>query len=309
MSNTHSFSERELRIEDDTRKDLRLKIDPLIRSVLMARGYTEDRSSDDRIYLDSAAIMPTPAYLRTLKDPFDALTVRTKYDVSDAERTLIGGRITLKKIGGFATAHLAMAGSQFFYGLSSQTLNQAKIPLTRIGGRDFRDILEDVSAQTSLGYARSDTFATIPELFEDIDQLTSNRLIDRRTHLQILTDQAHGDIQANIGETYEEHDVLVSKRIQHRRRSQGKMFEFIATQPIDKGTVSMGIHYRSGPRITEMKLSADIENTRYTDVEQVAMYDEVIRSFQDTRFNRFGDAAIRNLKMASDPNAQVVRIG
>lgn len=309
MSHAQSFSERELWIEDDARKGLRQQIDPLIRNVLMARGYTEDRSSDDRIYLDGTAVLASKAYIDTLKDPYDALTVRTRYDVSDGERTLIGGGINLRKIGGFATAQLAMAGSQFFYGLSSQKTDQAKIPLTKISEDSFRDALEDIRAQTTLGYASSDTFATVSELFEDIDGLTSNRFIDRHTHLQLLTDEAHGDIQANVGETYEERDVIVNKRLQHRRRSRGKMFEFITKQPLDPGFVSMGIHYRSIPRTTEMKLSASLDGTVYSDEEQSAMYQEAIRSFQDPRFSRFGDAAIRNLKMASDPNADVIRIG
>lgn len=309
MTNAQSFTERELWIDDDTRKDLRKKIDPLIRRVMMIRGYTEDRVSNDRIDLDNSYDLPSAAYLETLKDPFDAMTIRTQYDVSDGERTLIDGRITLLKIGGFATAQLVKAGSQYFFGRSTQKTDQTKIPLTSMSERAFQDTLEDVRAQTSLGNSSSDTVPPIDELFDDLDQLTTNRFIDRRAHLQLLTDSAHGDIQANIGETYEEHDVVVNKRTQHRRRARGNMFEFISQQPLDSGHVVMGLHYRSSPRIAEMKLSASLEGTNYTDEEQELLYQEAIRSFQDPRFSRFGNAAIRNLKMASDPHSDVIRIG
>lgn len=309
MNHAHPFTERELRIEDDTRKDLRHQIDPLIRNVLMARGYIEDRASDDRLYLDSSSVIPSQAYLKTLKEPYDAMTVRTKYDVSDGERTLIGGRVTLRKIGGFTTAQLVMSGSRFFYGLSTQKTDQPKTPLTRISEDTFRETLEDVRAHTTLGYSNSDTTPPVGELFDDLDHLTTNRFVDRRTHLQLLTNEEHGDIYANIGETYEERDVIVNKHMQHRRRARGKMFEFIAKQPLDPGFVTMGIHYRSGPRSTEMKLSASIEGTDYSDEEQEALYQEAVRSFQDPRFNRFGDAVLKNLKMASDPQSNAIRLG
>jgi len=309
MNDARPYMNRELRIEDDARQTIRGQIDPLIRAVMLSRGYVEDRTSSDVISLDSSTVIPSKAYMDTIAEAYNGLMVRTRYDVSDGERTLIGGRVTLRKIGGFATAHLVMSGSRFTYSIVPQSLDPHKVAPTEISEHDFGDILEDVRAQTVLGGSTTDTVPPVADLFDDIDHLTNNREVERRSLFELLTDDAHGDVTASVGETYEERDIVVKGRLQHRARSRGKMFEFISKQPLDTGTVSMGLYYHSETRGTEMKISTVLEGTRYDEVEQEAMYQEAIRSFQDPRYTRFGDAAIKNLKLITDPNSAIIRVG
>lgn len=309
MTDARSVWERELRIEDDSRKQLRRQIDPLIQSALEVRGFTEERTVTERLPLDGSTVLASDAYRATLTTPFDALSMRARYDVSDGERMFNQGRIDLFQIGGFATARLVAIGSRFFYSTTSQKGSIEKTPLTRVKEDDFRDIIEDVRAHTVLGNSQTDQLPSVAGQFTDLEGITSSRFIDRRTHLQLLADPSLGDVQVNVGESFEERDLPIGGHLQKRRRSQAKMFELIARQPIDDGYVSMGIHYRSGPRGTEMKLSSAIDGTQYSEAEQEGLYQEAIRSFQDPRYSRFGDAVIRNLKMVANQDSEIVRVG
>lgn len=310
MTDTRSVWERELRIEDSNRKTLRARIDPLIHSTLQATGYTEDRIADGRIELDSTTVMPSDAYKDTLRIPFDALGIMTRYDVSDDGSELTKANATLHTVGGFVSAKLVAVGSRYFYSVSSQKDQSRNPPLNRIAENPFRDILEDVRAHTELGYSQADQSQDVAKTFQDFEGLSMSRFIDRRAHLQLLSDAEHGDIQANIGESFEEKSVLVGNKLKKRRRSRGKIFELTTKQPFGDASASMGIIYRSGTNgSTEMKLSTSIDDETIPDADKAAYYEEAIRTFQDPRYTRFGDAVIRNLNILNDPNSDFVRIG
>ncbi|MFZ1301343.1 MAG: hypothetical protein WAQ27_02055 [Candidatus Microsaccharimonas sp.] len=312
MPEARPVQNRELLIDNDTRTSTRRKVDPAISRALRTRGYTETSYPIGRIHLDSATVEPSREYLHAFKRiRFDALSVETTHAVDPEERLLTQSQISLYTIGGFTTARIVNVGDGYRLKMVESGQNPSKVPVVSLDANEAAEILQDIRASTELGYSSEDTIVPAKQLIGELAALHSGMNVDRSAHYQLFTDPLHGEIEMNIGESYELHDVRVGHQIQRRRRrgSTRKVFELMAKQPLEDGTVSLGVRYLSGRKQSEMKLTADIQGTSYSDAEKQFLYNEIVRDYQHANTSRFGDSVLRNLAHINDEDSNVVRLG
>jgi hypothetical protein len=311
MSNARPIRERELLIDDEVRTGFRRTIDPQIDDALLSRGYTEERQSGGRIYLDGTNILPSVPFRTLYETPFDGLSIATAYEVYENVRTLTKSTLELSRIGGFSASRLVSVGSRYYTKNFTANQNANTVPYTRISQQQVQDILQDIRAHTELGYSSSDTNVPPEEVIEELQTLHPTLSIDQRAHYQLLTSPEHGDIQMNIGKSLELREVKVGKRIQRRPFNVKRLFEIIATQPVDEGATTVGIHYRSSRYNSELKITAEIDSAIYTEEEKQHMYDEVVRSYQEHDVHKFGRGALANLAKITNtsPTSDIIRLG
>ena len=310
MSELRPIRERELLIDDDVREALRRQVDPLIKDALNSRGYTEERSPIGRVLLDSSAIFPGDAFLTQFdRARFEGLAVNTTQNVSEGEKQLVASQLELSNIGGFSTSKLVTLGDRYFTQTTRSSESGTKNPTTEIRANSAAEILQDIRAHTTLGYDSSDEWIQPSLTIEELEALHTSRNVDIRAHYQMLTTPEHGDIQMNIGESYELRDVKSGNRIQKRRFNSKKLFELIARQPLDGGTAIIGVSYRSSKHNSELKLTAIIEGTDYSDEKKQVMYDGIVDTFQEQDVDKFGRGVMQNLKTIADSDSDIIRLG
>jgi len=310
MSEVRPIRDRELLVGNDVRAALRRQLDPLIDDALESRGYTEERSPIGRIHLDSTAVFPGHAFLTQFQRArFEGLAVGVTHDVSGREQQLVASRLQLSNIGGFSTSSFVTLGDRFF----TQTVRSSDIDKkntgTRISQKSAEEILQDIRAHTALGYSSSDKPVPPSSTIDELEALHSSRNVDIRAHYQMLTTPDHGDIQMNIGESFELRDVKTNRGIQQQRFNTKKLFELISRQPLDNGTAAVGVTYRSSKNNSEVKLTAVIEGTDYSDIKKQTMYDEMVDTFQKQDVNKFGRGVMQNLKAIADSKSNIIRLG
>lgn len=311
MEEARPIRGRELLIDNGVRKDLRHVIDPQIDRALNSRGYTEDQRSSSRIYLDGTTVLPSKTFRDLYETPFHALTIAGTYDVHENERTLNRSTIELSRIGGFTSSQLVTVGERYYTKNLKVNQDNSRVPFVRISSQEMHDVLRDTRAHTSLGYRGSDTDATIPEIIAEIEDLRSTVFVDQRASYQLLTSPQHGDVQMNIGKSFEMHNTKAGNRIQRRRKNIKRLFEIIAKQPIENGDMTIGIRYHSGRSAPELKITAEINSEAFEEEQKQALYNEMIRSYQEPRddIKKFANGILRNLDMISDQDSDIVRLG
>ena len=309
MANARPIHERELLIDDEVKKQLRRTIDPHIDDVLESRGYTEDTRASGRIYLDGAHLPASLAFRAYYEKPFDSLVVGTTHEVADGERLLTRSRLELSRVGGFSTSRLVTVGNRYYTKTVHTNDGEKKAPVTRLTEPQAQDILQDIRAHTELGYSSADSVVPVAEVIDELQDLHSPLFIDQRAHFQLLTSEDHGDIQMNVGRSFELKTVETKRGLQKRRLNVRRIFELIATQPLEGGTSTVGVHYQSGRGIPEVKITASIASDHYSDAEKQAMYDDMVRSYQEKDIHRFGQGVLANLAKISDIESEAVRLG
>jgi hypothetical protein len=310
MSEVRPVHERELLIDDDVRAAYRLQLDPLITDALESRGYTESRSPVGRIALDSFPVLPSTAFLSTFdKARFDGLAVGTTHSVNGDSKQLVSSELILSSIGGFNNSKFITNGNRF-YTQNLRPVEQSGTTATNQLPKEMAiEIMQDIRAHTELGYSSADVFVPADIVIEELEALHNSRNIDRRAHYQLLTSEEHGDIRMDIGESFELQDVVSRMKTKQRILQSKKLFKLVARQPLDNGSSTVGVTYRSGQNTSEVKITAIIEGTNYTDAEKQAMYLDMINSFQDQNVHKFAQGVMRNLKNIADPDSEVVRLG
>ena len=309
MANARPIHERELLIDDEVKKQLRRTIDPRIDDALESHGYIEETRASGRLYLDGAHVLASAAFKTHYDNPFDGLSVATRHEVADGERILTHSTLELSRIGGFSTSRLVSVGNRFYTKTTRANDGQKKAPFIRLTEPQAQDILQDIRAHTELGYSSADTVVPAAEVIEELQDLHSPLLVDQRAHYQLLTSEEHGDIQMNIGRSFELKAVETKRGLQKRRINVRRIFELIATQPLEGGTSTVGVHYQSSRRIPEVKITGSIASDHYSEDEKQALYDEMVRSYQEQDIHRFGRGVLANLAKISDPESEAVRLG
>jgi hypothetical protein len=310
MSEIRPIRERELLVDDDVRTVLRRQLDPLITNALNSRGYTEEHSPIGRITLDSFAVIPSNTFLTQFKRArFAGLAVNTTHDIKDSEKQLVKSSLELSNIGGFSTSRFISLGDHFFTQTSQAAESEKKNLKNEVDKKSAADILQDIRAHTMLGYDSSDVMIQPSHTIEELEDLHASRNVDIRAHYQMLTSPEHGDIQMNIGESFELRDVKSRDRIQKKRVNTKKFFELIARQPLMNGTSTVGVSYRSSKNNSEVKLTAIIEDTSYSNEEKQIMYDEMVYKFQEQDVTKFGRGVMQNLKAIADSESNIIRLG
>lgn len=307
MSEALPIRDRELLINDDTRKKFRKEIDPIIGHIFASRGFIEERSPVGRISLDSTNVQPGLAYRKLLKSPFDAMSVRTTHEVYRGERNLLRSSIELGRIGGFGLSTFVTNIDDF--SITTQVPTNTDKRTSYLDNVSAEDILQDIRAHTELGYSASDVPVAVPQVISELEGLHTARNIDRRAQYEIFTPSEHGNIQMNIGESFELRDVKIGTGIQKRKFNSKKLFQLVANQPLDNGSVSLGITYRSSNKDSELKLTAAISGTEYSEDEKQSLYDSILDDYQERDIERFGRGVIRNLKSISDEGSDALRLG
>jgi hypothetical protein len=310
MSEVSPIRERQLLIDTELQAEFRDKIDPLIDRAFKARGYTEERIPSDHIYLDSNAVLPSKEYLKQFSNiPFDVMKVATSHEVFDDERQLTRGQLDLSRIGGISKSKFIQKGTLYSTVTTDPTGKPLENGIAKISETEAQEILQDIRAYTELGYSSSDTFTPVSETIEELEALNSARRVDKRAHYQILTDGDHGDIQMNVGESYESRNVNRHGKIVQRRSKTRKLFELIARQPVDGGSIIIGAHYSSGRNNLGMKLTTEIIGDGYSDKDKQAYYNDTLITYQEEKIRKLGKGIIANLSKIIDENSDVVRLG
>lgn len=310
MSEVRPVQNRELLLDSPTRALLRRKVDPLISRALKTRGYTEERNPIGRTYLDSSNVMPSHEYLSMFnRVGFDALNVHTTHFVDPTERILSRSAIDLTTVGGFATAKLIGVGDTYTVNFSSSGDGAHDAQFENVDHGVLSEVLQDIRAHTKLGYGNQDIPPLPAEIVEELSDLQANQNVDRYAHYQLLTDEAHGDIQMNIGESFETHRIEVGGKPQIRRLNAKKIFQLIAIQPLTEGNVRLGVQYTSGRKQSEVKLSAEINGTDFSDTKKQALYEQIVHDFQHRDPSKFGSGVVRNLERIIDTASDVTRLG
>ena len=310
MTDVRPIFERELLIPDDVRSDLHRKINPLISDVLASRGYSEERSPSNRIYTkNSSDIIVSTASTLYLVNPFDGLSISTTSNIQENEASLVGAAVTLTRIGGFSISKLIKNGENFGIKTIKPGEDEQSNPLVRINQSAVENILHDIRAHTVLGYDASDVLSSSSQAIEELESLHTSRTVDRRAHYEVLTDPEHGDIQMNVGETFELRNIDANDHNLKKRFNTRKFFELLARQPLDGGSVLLGVHYRSSQNDSEVKLTAVIEGTDYTEQRKQEFYQEAVDSFQERDINKFSRGVMNNLNKIIDTDSEIVRLG
>jgi hypothetical protein len=310
MSEVSPIRERQLLIDNELQAEFRDKIDPLIDRAFKARGYTEERIPSDHIYLDSNSVLPSKEYLELFGNvPFDVMKIGTSHEVFDGERHLTKGQLDLSRIGGISKSRFIQKGNLYSTVTTDPTGKPLENGLVEITEREGQEILQDIRAYTELGYSSSDSFAPISETIEELEALNSARRIEKRAHYQILTDGDHGDIQMNVGESFESRNVNRHGKIVQRRSKTRKLFELVARQPVDGGSIIVGAHYSSGRNNLGMKLTTEIIGDGYSEEDKQAYYNDTLITYQEEKIRKLGKGIIANLSKIIDQNSDVVRLG
>jgi len=310
MSEVRPIRERELLIDDVMRAEFRDQIDPLINSAFEARGYTEEHTSSDHIFLDRDGVLASPAYIKYMGNvPFHGLKVRTTHDVFKNEHFLTKAQLELSRIGGFGKSRFIKNGTAYSVDTVTTNNDTSKDGPVNVPEGAVYDILQDIRAYTELGYSDSDVLVPIDKSIEELEQLSTQRRVDKRAHYQLLTSEDHGDIQMNIGESFELEYIQASDTIKRRRANIQKLFELVALQPVEDGILRVGALYRSSKNGIDMKLTTELVNTDYTDEAKQAYYNDVIKTHQEKDVRKFGQGIIKNLQIILDDNSDIVRLG
>lgn len=310
MSEIRPVQNRELLLDEATRTLLRRKVDPLITRALKTRGYTEDRTPIGRTYLDSSRVLPSQEYLSMFnRVAFDALSVRTTHYADASEKILSRSVTELTTVGGFATAKIVSIGDTYSVDFISSGDGSQDMHFDSVHPDTLSEILGDIRAHTKLGYGTQDSPPSPVTVIEELNNLQANQNVDRYAHYQLLTDDAHGDIQLNVGESFEAHRVEVDGKSQVRRINAKKIFQLNALQPLGDGTIQLGVKYTSGRRQSEVKLTAEINGTDFSDSKKQALYEQIVFDFQHGDPSKFGNGVVRNLERIIDTTSDAIRLG